>query len=40
MIPVDDNGNPDYAFMEQYEKMLVARKYQQYLDYLDSRKSE
>ena len=39
MIPVDDNGNPDYAFMEQYGKMLVARKYQQYLDYLDSRKN-
>lgn len=36
MIPVDDNGNPDYAFMEQYGKMLVARKYQQYLDYLGS----
>lgn len=39
MIPVDDNGNPDYVFMEQYGKKLVARKYQQYLDYLDSRKN-
>lgn len=36
MIPVDDNGNPDYAFMEKYGKMLVARKYKQYLDYLGS----
>ena len=30
MMPVDAEGNPDYAFMEQYGKMLVARKYQQY----------
>lgn len=37
MLPVDDNGSPDYAFMELYGKMLVARKYQQYLDYLESR---
>ena len=39
MMPVDDEGNPDYAFMEQYGKMLVAKKYKQYIDYLDSRKS-
>ena len=38
MMPVDAEGNPDYAFMEQYGKMLVARKYKQYLDYLDSQK--
>lgn len=38
MLPKDSSGNPDYAFMEQYGKMLVARKYQQYLDYLDSQK--
>ncbi len=35
MMPVDAEGNPDYAIMEQYGKMLVARKYKQYLDYLD-----
>lgn len=34
MLPADDEGNPDYAFMEQYGKMLVAKKYKQYLDYL------
>lgn len=39
MLPVDGDGNPDYAFMEQYGKMLVAKKYKQYLDYLDCRKS-
>lgn len=39
MLPVDENGYPDYAFMEQYGKMLVARKYQQYLNHLDGRKS-
>ena len=36
-VPVTDSGEPDYAFMEQYGKMLVARKYKQYLDYLDSK---
>ena len=30
MMPVDAEGNPDYASMEQYGKMLVARKHQQY----------
>ena len=39
MIPVDDKGKPDYPFMEQYGKMLVARKYQQYLNYLDSKRT-
>lgn len=39
-VPVTDSGEPDYAFMEQYGKMLVARKYKQYLDYLDSQKTK
>ena len=37
-VPVTDSGEPDYAFMEQYGKILVVRKYQQYLDYLDGQK--
>lgn len=39
MLPVNDNGEPDYSFMEQYGKMLVSRKYQQYLNYLDSKRT-
>ena len=39
MLPVDGDGNPDYAFMEQYGKMLVAKKYKQYFDYLKDRNS-
>ena len=35
MLPVTDEGKPDYAYMEQYAKNMMLRKYQQYLDYLD-----
>lgn len=34
MLPVDDNGEPDYAYMEQYAKNMMLRKYEQYLDFL------
>jgi hypothetical protein len=36
MLPISKKNEPDYEFMEQYGKMLVAKKYQQYLDYLES----
>jgi len=36
MLPVDKKGSPDYFYMEQYGKLLMARKYQQYLDYLEA----
>ena len=36
MLPVTDESNPDYAYMEQYSKNMMLRKYQQYLDYLDA----
>ena len=37
MLPVTDDGAPDYEYMEQYTKNLMLRKYKQYLEYLDSK---
>lgn len=37
MLPVTDDGTPDYEYMEQYAKNLMLRKYKQYLTYLDSK---
>ena len=38
MLPVCDDGTPDFEYMEQYTKNLILRKYKQYLAYLDSKK--
>lgn len=35
MLPVDDDGEPDYAYMAQYTKNLMLRKYKQFLRFLD-----
>lgn len=35
MLPVDNNGKPDYAYMEQYAKNMILRKYKQYLAFID-----
>ena len=35
MLPVDDDGKPDYAYMEQYVKNVMLRKYEQYLAFID-----
>lgn len=35
MLPVDDDGKPDYSYMEQYAKNMMLRKYEQYLNYLN-----
>lgn len=40
MLPVDDEGNPDYDYIEQYAKNMMIKKYRQYLAYLESRKTE
>ena len=37
MLPVTDDGAPDYEYMEQYAKNMMLRKYKQYLAYLDSK---
>ena len=34
MLPVTDDGTPDYDYMEAYAKNLVASKYRRYLKYL------
>ena len=34
MIPIDDDGKPDYEYMEQYAKNMMLRKYEQYLTFL------
>ena len=33
MLPVDESGNPDYAFMEQYIKERERQIVQSYIDY-------
>lgn len=40
MLPVNDKNEPDYAYMEQYAKNMMYRKYQQYLTYLDKNNNE
>lgn len=35
MIPVTDDGIPDYQYMEQYTKNMMLKKYKQYLAFLD-----
>ncbi len=34
LLPVDEPGNPDYDYMEQYGKHLMAQSYQRYLNYI------
>ena len=34
MLPVNNSGEPDYEYMEQYAKNTMLRKYQQYLTFL------
>ena len=40
LVPVNDVGEPDYAYMEQYAKNMMLRKYIQYLAFLDARERE
>lgn len=37
MLPVDDNDEPDYQFMEYYVKELMAAKRKQYQEYVEQR---
>lgn len=34
LLPVNEKGDPDYEFMEQYGKQIMLQKYQQYLNYI------
>lgn len=36
MLPITDDGQPDYAFMEQYIKAVMFGKYKKYLEYAHS----
>lgn len=40
MLPVNDTGDPDYDFMENYVKELMDKKMKQYKDYLNERLTE
>lgn len=35
MLPITNNGEPDFKYMEQYSKNMMLRKYKQYLTFLD-----
>ena len=37
MLPVTDSSEPDYAYMEQYSKNMMLRKYEQYLAFIGSK---
>lgn len=37
MLPVDDNGDPDYDFMENYMKKIEYDKISKYLEYIEKR---
>lgn len=34
MLPVDDSGEPDYEYMEQYSRNMMLKKYKLYLAYM------
>ena len=36
MLPVDNNSEPDYDFMEECGRKMMAKKYVQYLNFLES----
>lgn len=38
MLPVNDAGEPDFEYMEQYSKNMMLRKYQQYLAFLNTKR--
>ena len=33
LLPTDSSGNPDYAYMENFIKNLMAQKYTEYLEF-------
>ena len=34
MLPVTDDGQPDYDFMEEFGRKMMSNKYNQYLAFL------
>ena len=37
LVPANDDGEPDYAYMEQYAKNMMLKKYKQYLAFLETK---
>lgn len=37
LLPVNDSGEPDYEYMEQYAKNMMLRKYKQYMTFLEKK---
>ena len=35
LLPVNEDGNPDYEYMEQYIKNIMCNQYKRYLDFLE-----
>ena len=35
LLPVNEDGNPDYAYMEQYIKNIMYNQYKRYLEFLE-----
>lgn len=33
LVPITDNGEPDYEYMEKYSRNLLRDKIQSYIDY-------
>lgn len=40
MLPINENNEPDYQYMENYAKNLFNKKNKKYLDYITKRESE
>lgn len=40
LLPTDNQGEPDYEYMEQYTKNTLLKKYNQYLNFLKKQESK
>lgn len=37
MLPINNEGSPDYKYMEQYSKNMMLKKYKKYLKYMNEK---
>lgn len=37
MLPINEDNEPDFRYMEQYSKNMMLKKYKQYLSFLDAK---
>lgn len=40
LLPINDNGNIDWQYMEQYSKNMIIKKYKQYLNFIHSKRTD